>query len=475
MQIKKAKVGLEKPSLPLLASEDVLLALVERLQKDWSLSIVVEEGTDTGALPDWVKLVAGRFTDALVLKNAGVADAKAVLIATDNDDLNLEIALLCRHRFNTPKILALVRNCSNLAAFEAEGVETIHTGSSLALAADTKLRQGFRAASGVGLGQGEIYEVKVLPGSTAIGKTPRHLNPQSWLIAAIYREQTLIVPHGDTVICEGDAILLVGQPEILPGIANFFRAGTSDFPLQYGARVIGLCPQGEDEQIEDEVKYLAESTESTGFSILRTSAEGEEEITPEIVTTPAKTFQPRNLSRILDRLDSGCTVVKAPARRWYHRFGLGETSLFRFLECHTEPTFVSRGTYPYARIALGVQPGKPARFAAEMAVDLARGLGAELTAIIAVPSSLVTGEGYREELEDALESVVRLGEVYGLEVKTKTVTGNPVLKLEEQSDEFDLLVVAHRVRERSSVFNPDVSRYLILRSRCSVLALPHNL
>jgi trk/ktr system potassium uptake protein len=474
MQIKRVQTKKPKPSLLLVGSGPVILPFIERFGRDWSLTVVLRKGVEA-RVPDTVKTVRGNATDSVVLRAAGAESAKAVVAATDDDAINLEVCRISSRLFEVPKRIALVQNCSQLSEFQDEGIETIHTGTSIAMAAETHLQKGSKAASGIGLGQGEVYEVKVLPGSTAIGKTPRLLNPQSWLIAAIYRDKELIVPHGNTEICEGDSILLVGQPDILPGVANYFRAGTSDFPLQYGARVVGLCPDGADDGITDEVRYLAESTEATGFAVLQAADQESVELDRSLILTKPKAFSARALSEKLDSLDSGCTVLRAPKRRWYQRFGLGEDFFFRFMECHTEPVFISRGTYPYKRIALGVQPGRPAQFAAEMAVDLARGLNAELTAIIAVPSTLVTGVGYRGELEEALESVVRLGEVYGLGVKTEVVNGNPVLALEEQSKDFDLLVVAHRVGKRSSMLNPDVSRHLILRGHCSVLALPHNL
>lgn len=471
MQINHNRVSKTKPNLILVGSGPVILPFMERFERDWNLTVVLRKGVEV-TVPSSVKVVRGNATDSVVLREAGVETAKAVVAATNDDTVNLEVCRLSSQLFSVDKRIALVQDCSQLQRFHQEDIATIHRGSSIALAAETHLQKGFRAATGVGLGKGEVYEVSVLPGSTAIGKTPRLLNPQSWLIAAIYREKELIVPHGDTEICEGDSILLVGQPEILPGVANYFRAGTSDFPLQYGAQVIGLCPDGLDEDLKEEVKYLADSSEATGFTVLQST---ETELPTAAGHRQVKTFQPRELSRVLDQLDSGCTVVRAPNPKWYHRLGLGESSFFRRVECHTEPTFVSRGTYPYKRIALGVQPGRPARFAAEMAVDLARGLNAELTAVIAVPSTLVTGAGFRAELEETLESVVSLGEVYGLEVRTEVVEGNPVLALEEQSKNFDLLVLAHRVGQRVSLLKPDISRHLILRSHCSVLCLPHNL
>lgn len=478
LQVKKNTAPARKPLLLLVGGGETGRALAARLSGKWDVSLIEQCGElDLAGLEQVTQVHRGDATSSLVLRAAGAERARAVVAAAGKDIVNLEVCRLCNQLFGVANRLAVVSESERLEEFAKEGVSVIHRGSSLALSAETHLDRGTRAASNVGLGQGEICEVEVLPRSSAIGKTPRLLNPQSWLLAAIFRDHKLIVPHGDTVICEGDTVLLVGQPEILAGIANYFRAGTSEFPLQYGAKIIGLARHGEDPDLLDEVAYLYQNSEATGYVVMTPGQRPESvpEETHGATLSDDRVFEPKHMSKALDELDSGCSVVPAPPRRWYHSFGLDGHALLRLLEAHTEPVIISRGTFPYKRIALGVQPGTAARFAAEMAVDFARGMGCELTAIAAVPSPFLYGDEYQKELEAAVAGVASLGELYGLEVDTRVVTGNPVHKLLELSKEYDLIVVAHRVGIRSSMMNPDISRHLILRSHCSVLCLPHAL
>ncbi len=411
----------------------------------------------------------GDATSLLVLRRAGMERAKAVLAATRSDEVNLEFCRLAKAHFGIESRVAVISDLQNLDTFKAEGIEVIHRGSSLASSAASRLKTGTRAPENVGLGEGEICEVDVAPGSTAIGKTPAVLNPQSWLIAAIYRQQRLIVPHGDTVIEEGDRVLLVGQPEILKGVSNYFRAGTSEFPLQYGATVVGLLKGGFCEKTVDEVRYVSQNTEAAGYRIFTPSANNAGgEVEP-------RAFNPSGLSKFLDEVDSGCCVLPAPKRRWFHGLGLGARELFDLVEAHNEPVLIARGSHPYKKMVLGVRPGLGSRFAAEMAVDLARGLNCSITAVGVVPSELVTGTGYQKTIRECLAEVIRLGDVYGLQVEVSVLYGNPVHTLEEISQDHDLLVLAHRRKRRTTLIRPDVSRHLILRARCSTLCLTHNL
>ena len=439
--------------------------VAEQLGQQWQVGYIEIDSQ----LTQGDNVLEGDATSLLVLRRAGTERAKAVLAATRSDEVNLEFCRLAKTHFGVETRVAVIGDLQNLETFKAEGIEVIHRGSSLASSAASRLKTGTRAPENVGLGEGEICEVDVAPGSTAIGKTPAMLNPQSWLIAAIYRQQRLIVPHGNTVIHEGDRVLLVGQPEILKGVSNYFRAGTSEFPLQYGATVIGLLKDGYCRKTADEVEYLSHNTEAAGFKLFKPSKdEGGGEVEP-------RAFHPTGLSKFLDEVDSGCCVLPAPRSRWYHGFGFGARELFGLVEAHNEPVLISRGSFPYKKMVLGVRPGLASRFAAEMAVDLARGLNCSITAVGVVPSELVTGTGYQKAIRACLAEVIRLGDVYGLQVEVRVLYGNPVHTLEEISQEHDLLVLAHRRKRRTTLIRPDVSRHLILRARCSTLCLSHNL
>jgi len=68
-----------------------------------------------------------------------------------------------------------------------------------------------------------VVEVKVGPNSKAVGKKLSELRPKDVVIAAITREEKLIVPKGETEIQVGDYIVMVGYPKAVAKLAKFFK------------------------------------------------------------------------------------------------------------------------------------------------------------------------------------------------------------------------------------------------------------
>ena len=94
------------------------------------------------------------------------------------------------------------------------------------------------------------------------------LRARRWLIAAIYRQDQIIVPHGDAVVRAGDRLLLSGEPDILPDIADYLRAGVARFPLQYGRQLVFSEAGAQNEGVWREVAYLADKTRVDGVTLL---------------------------------------------------------------------------------------------------------------------------------------------------------------------------------------------------------------
>jgi hypothetical protein len=89
-------------------------------------------------------------------------------------------------------------------------------------------------AQTIGLNQGEIMEVMV-PFQSSY--TYRHIGtiPQlKWRIAAIYRDNKLILPTNATMIKPRDRLLLVGKPQVLANVYNRIRNKSGIFPEPFG-------------------------------------------------------------------------------------------------------------------------------------------------------------------------------------------------------------------------------------------------
>lgn len=421
-----------KPRIIIAGAGQSGRALSSRLQSLWDVVVVDLEGSKEILLPG-VTFVLGDVTSSLVLKQAGMEGAAAAVALTGRDEVNLEFCRLACRIYQVPQVLSTTRQSDQLIAFEELGVLTMSRPDSVASNLQSRLERGKRTTADVGLGQGEILEVTVLPNSPVIGKSMIDLSPQAWLVAAIYRKGTLVVPHGATCVQEGDRVLLVGDPAILPSIADFFRAGESEFPLQFGNKIVITNPR-----VATEAQYLADHTKALG-------------------TTTAYE-------------EAGCVTLLPPQRHWLDNLGLTRSAFLQQVESPRVPVLLARGTFPYQSIVVAVSQGRGGEV--ELAIDVARMLGvSKITAVVVLPPTLVSGADRLQELEEALERSVQLGKAYRIEVIPVTLLGNPIHQLLEFSRDFHLLVMGHRSGRGVKLTRPDVSRLLILKSQISTLVL----
>ncbi len=477
-----------KPVLVIAGAGQTGRELALRLHPNWDVVILDKNPAklallDQEGAPAGITRVQGDATSTLVLKQAGIETAHSALSVMGWDEANLEFCRLARQIFRVPRVTSMAVMRSQIPRFEELGVEVVSRPNSVSSALQSRVERGKRTTSDVGLGKGEILEVKVLPHSPAIGKTLKDLHPQSWLVGAIYRQSRLVVPHGDTEILEGDRVLLIGDPAILPAIADYLRSGVSDFPLQYGSRVLLANPGGYPEgRSVDEAFYLSKNTKAFGIKVLLSRLQDASAL-QELCDLAGlqctlvdwgEDQVHRPLGRLLRDNDCGCLVMPPPPVGLRERMGLGGQETLEALDQARQPCLVSRGTYPYNRILVAVSPGPGSSRAVELALDVARVFNASLTACAAQPPALVAGEERNLQLQRALKQAVGIGALYSVQVKSELLEGNPVHQVLDKASDYDLLVLAHRKRRHFNVARPDVSRHLLMRAPCSVLVLPFD-
>jgi hypothetical protein len=475
-----------KPRILIAGAGQTGRELAVRLQPNWDVVLLDKNPAKLEILkaegaPSDITCVDGDATSALVLKHAGIESAYSALSVMGWDEANLEFCRLASQVFRVPRVTATAVLRSWIPRFEEIGVEVISRPNAITSVLQSRVERGMRTTSDVGLGKGEILEVKVLPHSPAVGKRLEELHPQSWLVGAIYRKSELVVPHGDTKIRAGDGLLLIGEPAILPAIADYFRTGTSEFPLQYGSRVLVANPGGHQEgHSVHEAFYLARTTKALGLKVLLTPEQDANTLLElcESAELPCTMFdwgdehKREPLGRLLRENDCGCLVLPAPPVGLWERMGIGGQATMEALDQARQPCLIARGTYPYRRILVTVSPGPGAARAVEMALDVARVFSAGLTACAATPPALVVGEERGREIQQALQQAVGMGALYSVQVDSELLEGNPIHQILDQAGRFDLLVLAHRKHRPFHAARPDISRHLLMRAPCSVLVLP---
>ncbi|SFV59104.1 TrkA domain protein [hydrothermal vent metagenome] len=89
-------------------------------------------------------------------------------------------------------------------------------------------------AQNVGLGEGEIMEVSVPFGSSFVYKHLGVIQQKDWKIAAIYRNQKLLLPTRRRMIQPNDILLLIGEPHVLKTVYRAIKQELGQFPEPFG-------------------------------------------------------------------------------------------------------------------------------------------------------------------------------------------------------------------------------------------------
>jgi Trk K+ transport system NAD-binding subunit len=163
-----------------------------------------------------LSIVEGEASDPAVLERAGAASAQALVALTSRDQVNLAACRLAEQRFGVPQRVAVVGD--PLLASEITNQETRVVQPQLATALALEGALHFPAAfdmladhtDGVEMREGTLNHLP-LDGR----RLSRIELPGDVLVVGLRRGDDLLVPHGETVLRQGDRLMLVGHPDQL--------------------------------------------------------------------------------------------------------------------------------------------------------------------------------------------------------------------------------------------------------------------
>lgn len=423
-------------------------------------------------------------TSRLVWRDLGLLPSDIVVTMTRRDEVNLEACRVAREDFQVRRLFSVTHSGSRESEYAAAGIETVCRSLVLANHLASRVLRDRRTASDVGLGLGEIIEVPILPGSTVIGRPLRAFHAHPWLVAAIYRQDKLIVPHGDTVIQAGDRVVLVGEPHVLAAIADFFKMGEPEFPLRFGRRFGLLHAGGRKPELDAaiaETGYLAKNTKADGVTLLAVNGQAPA-IPPDAnracggelrcETAPLSERRENWIGELQGR-DFGALILPAPRFFIWQRLGITPSLLSSALASSAMPVLVSRGSHPYKKILAPVALRSSPLQVAELAIDLARLLGASLSAITVTEPSFAAGSETVSEQKQILDQLQEMSSLYRLPIELLHREGNPIAEIVAEAKNYDLLVLGHRRSSRRR-FRIDIALEIAARVRSSVLILPNE-
>ena len=168
----------------------------------------------------------GDGTEAWLMQEAGLARAELVIAVTGDDEDNLMICQMAKKKFGVKRTIARINNPKNQQIFKLLGIDDTVSTTDLILA---QIEREIPAHSLIHLmtlreAGASFLETTVPPGSPAIGKSIQDLKlPDECVFALIIRDHKGIVPHGKTVIQDGDEIVAVTTTEHEDVLERVFR------------------------------------------------------------------------------------------------------------------------------------------------------------------------------------------------------------------------------------------------------------
>lgn len=442
------------------------LGVATRTARVMPVTVVVPIGfelEDEGELAG-VRLVHGDPTSMLVLREAGLGGVHAVVAASRDDAVNVEVSRLAVAA-GVPDVVCRLSEAELSDDVMALGAHPVTADMAIAGTLASLLPGVVTTTSEVGLGEGEILQVRVMPGSLVIGRPLHEIATRAFLVAAIYRDGDLVVPHGDTCVEAGDQVLLVGRPDTLRAIADYFRLGAAQFPRQFGHSIVLWNPDG-DERVDAEAQQLVEASRcGRVYRVVRGAQEGG----TDGLELPLRNLLADPLAPMAD-VSPGLFIMAPPKPGPFGRFGkLGPMG--QLLDRARSPLLLARGTAPYERILVPVADSPTSWRGLELAVDIARTTGARITALHAAQPRYLAGRAGAERtraVEDNVEQVARL---YKLQFDVVVEEENPIRAAVGAAGAHDLVVAARNLKQPDTYFRPDIALRIALEAPCSAVLL----
>ncbi len=158
-------------------------------------------------------LFFGNGSDPDLLERVGIASADVVAAVTGSDEVNLVISTLAKMEFTVPRVVARVNNPKNTWLFnKGMGVDVcVNQADIIAhlVIEEMDIKDMFTLLK-LTKGDYSIIRMKVGASARAVNQQLKDLSiPQKTVLIAITRDESLLIPKGDTMILAEDEILLL--------------------------------------------------------------------------------------------------------------------------------------------------------------------------------------------------------------------------------------------------------------------------
>ena len=169
--------------------------------------------------------ICGDGADIDLLEQEGIADADVVICLTDDDRLNLMLALIAKH-LGAKKTIVRISRIEYSELMEKVGVDIVL--STRLLSASEMLafarRGGVVSVSLLEGAKAEAIEVIVQEGAPVAGQKLMDVQlPRECLVCAYVRNEQAYIPNGKSVLLSGDRVILFVETAFSKKVMTYFK------------------------------------------------------------------------------------------------------------------------------------------------------------------------------------------------------------------------------------------------------------
>jgi Trk K+ transport system NAD-binding subunit len=464
--------------------------LLRRLGESWTVTVIdpSEERLKEIKETNSVSTVVGDGTSRLTLQRSGLAEADAVVAASNDDEVNLEVCRLAQQA-GVLRVVAIASSPERFPSYRQIGVKAFSPDSLVSRHVELSLEHRRYTSMAFADGRAEAIEFHLGYDSPIAGKALKEIHAEHFIIGAVLRGDDLIIPHGDTVLQPGDRVTVVGLGVHFPEIVHTFTSGEARFPLDFGKQVGVVLEEDEDLDgpVAEAAHFVRNSAADSLLLIHRDPAllndseaaarlndllEKVSKVTGGVeVRRLAVAEPPAKILPDICRQESIGTLVYPPPRPAPLVGKLRAQRLVLLARRAGVPVLVARGSYPYKNILVPARQTLSAKAAERAAIDLARYMRADLTGMAIVDPTFVAGEDASDEARRAIGWLKQEASMQGVSVKGKIMRGNPVRSFLEAGAAADFVVLGAG-KGVARPFEYAITTHIVYWAQKSLLLVP---
>jgi trk system potassium uptake protein TrkA len=176
-------------------------------------------------------VLQGDGLDRAILREAGIAEAESVVAVTNNDQVNI-LACVVAKREGAKRVMALINDADYGPVSEAVGIDRYVDPRATTISTILQhIRRGrIKGVYSLSDGAAELVDAIALETSPLVNKPLREAKlPEGVMIGAVYRDDEVLMPTGDTVINAGDRVVLMALREHVKAVEQMFRVSLEYF------------------------------------------------------------------------------------------------------------------------------------------------------------------------------------------------------------------------------------------------------